>query len=67
MGSMEITEESLVRFRSEYPDFADLCDARDAVVRAIEMHQLSEQALQDKLCEWGHRVKMRYGELSDQT
>ena len=64
---MEITEESFVRFRSENPDFDDLCDARDAVVRAIEMHQLSEEALQDKLCEWDHRVKMKYGELSNQT
>ena len=58
------TMNDFVKLRNENPEFDDMCDARDAVVRAIEMHQLSEEALQEKLREWDHKIKTVYNELS---
>ena len=46
--------------RHEYPDFDDLCDARDAVLRAIEMHQLSADALEERLHQYDHKIEMRF-------
>jgi len=53
-----------VTLRETNPDFDDLCEARDAVLRAIEMHQLSEEALQEKLNEWDHKIKIKFVELN---
>ena len=58
--------KDFVTLRNEYPDFDDLCEARDAVVRAIEMHQLSEEALKEKLHEWDHKIKIKYKELTNE-
>ena len=50
--------------RKVNPDFDDLCDARDEVVKAIRMHQLSEDALQERLREWDHKVESMFKELN---
>ncbi len=50
--------------RKVNPDFDDLCDARDEVVKAIRMHQLSEDALQERLREWDHKVESMFKELT---
>ena len=58
---------SMKRFatlRQEFPDFDDLCDARDAVVQAIEMHQLSADALQERLHQYDHKIETRFHELN---
>jgi len=49
--------------RKENPEFDDLLEARDAIVKAIDMHQLSEEALQENLIMWDQKVLKMHREL----
>jgi len=56
--------KDFVILRKENPEFDDLLEARDAVVRAIELHQLSEEALQENVIVWDQKVLKMHRELS---
>jgi len=47
----------------ENPAFDDLLEARDAIVRAIDMRQLSEEALQENLLVWDQKVLKMHTDL----
>lgn len=53
-----------VDLRNQNPAFDELCDVRDEVVKAIRMHQLSEDALQERLHEWDHKIESMFKELT---
>jgi hypothetical protein len=53
-----------VELRNQNPAFDELCDARDEVGKAIRMHQLSEDALQERLREWDHKIESMFKELT---
>ncbi|NQV91261.1 hypothetical protein HQ489_02195 [Candidatus Woesearchaeota archaeon] len=49
--------------RKKYPDFDDLCDARDEVVRLIGNQRLITEALKEQMYQWDHKIETRYREL----
>ncbi len=54
-----------VDLRNQNPAFDELCDARDEVVKAIRMHQLSEDALQERLREWDHKIETMFRDYTN--
>lgn len=52
------------RLRKENPEFDDLCDARNSVLRVIESHQIAEEALKEKFESWDSKVTSMYEKLT---
>ena len=52
--------------RDENPIFDDLCDARDDVIRVMNVHSVSLDALRTELKAWDKRVTMMYGKLRNE-
>ena len=46
-----------LRLSKENKDFADLCDARNEVVRTIAHHQVVERALLAELDKWDIKIE----------
>ena len=53
------------RLRKEDIIFADLCDARDEVVRTIGHHDVVKRALISELEKWDIKVEKMFGKLAE--
>jgi len=51
------SDDLWLRLRKEDNLFEDLCDAHDAVVRAMEVHSLSLDGLELKKQEWKNKLE----------
>ncbi len=57
MSELSSKEEHLLWLRMRKDDvFDDLCDARDSVVRVMEVHSLSLDALEAELRKWDTKI-----------
>jgi len=53
------------RLRKENKNFADLCDARDEVVRTIGHQDIVTRALVAELEKWDIKVEKMFGKLAE--
>jgi hypothetical protein len=49
-----------VRFRKEYPDFEDLVSERDKILRIMEIHSITMDALKTELKKWDENVEKEF-------
>jgi len=52
-----------VRFRKEYPDFEDLVSERDKIVRIMEIHSITIDALKTELKKWDNKIEKEFQNL----
>ena len=56
-------QKLFVRFRKEYPDFEDLVSERDKIVRIIETHSITMDALKTELKKWDESIEKEFKNL----
>ncbi len=56
-------QKLFVRFRKEYPDFEDLVSERDKIVRIIEIHSITMDALKTELKKWDKNIEKEFKNL----
>ncbi len=56
-------QKLFVRFRKEYPDFEDLVSERDKIVRIIETHSITMDALKTELKKWDKNIEKEFKNL----
>ena len=56
-------QKLFVRFRKEYPDFEDLVSERDKIVRIIETHSITMDALKTELKKWDKNIDKEFKNL----
>ena len=59
--------ELFVRFRKEYPDFDDLLNERDKIVRIIETHLITVDALKTELKKWDNKIEKEFQNLRNKN
>ena len=59
--------ELFVRFRKEYPDFDDLLNERDKIVRIIETHLITVDALKTELKKWDNKIEKEFQNLRNRN
>lgn len=52
-----------VRFRKEYPNFEDLVSERDKIVRIMEIHSITIDALKTELKKWDNKIEKEFQNL----
>ena len=60
------TRELFVRFRKENDIFDDLLSERDKIVRIMEIHSITMDALSVELEKWDARIDKDFGKLLSQ-
>ena len=67
MKDSKLTREEMgklfVRFRKEYPDFEDLVSERDKIVRIMEIHSITIDALKTELKKWDNKIEKEFQNL----
>ncbi len=67
MKDTKLTREELgklfVRFRKEYPNFEDLVSERDKIVRIMEIHSITMDALKTELKKWDNNIEKEFKNL----
>jgi len=67
MKGSKMTREEMgklfVRFRKEYPDFEDLVSERDKIVRIMEIHSITIDALKTELKKWDNKIEKEFQNL----
>ncbi len=56
-------QKLFVRFRKEYPDFEDLVSERDKIVRIMEIHSITMDALKTELKKWDENIEKEFKNL----
>ena len=56
-------QKLFVRFRKEYPDFEDLVSERDKIVRIVEIHSITMDALKTELKKWDKNIEKEFKNL----
>ncbi len=56
-------QKLFVRFRKEYPDFEDLVSERDKIVRIMEIHLITMDALKAELKKWDKNIDKEFKNL----
>ncbi len=56
-------QKLFVRFRKEYPDFEDLVSERDKIVRIMEIHSITMDALKTELKKWDKNIEKEFKNL----
>ena len=56
-----------VHFRKEYPDFDDLLCERDKIVRIMEIHLITMDALKTELKQWDSNIAKEFQRLRNRN
>ena len=71
MKNSKLTDEELgklfVRFRQEFPDFDDLLCERDKIVRIMEIHSITMDALKTELKQWDSNIAKEFQRLRNRN
>ena len=51
------------QFRKKYPDFEDLVSERDKIVRIMEVHSITQDALKTELKKWDNKIQQEFKNL----
>ena len=55
------------RFRKEYPDFEDLVSERDKILRIMEIHSITMDALKTELKQWDSNIAKEFQRLRNRN
>ena len=71
MKDSKLTREEMgklfVHFRKEYPDFDDLLCERDKIVRIMEIHLITMDALKTELKQWDSNIAKEFQRLRNRN
>ena len=71
MKDSKLTREEIgklfVHFRKEYPDFDDLLCERDKIVRIMEIHLITMDALKTELKQWDSNIAKEFQRLRNRN
>jgi hypothetical protein len=56
-----------VRFRKEYPNFEDLVSERDKILRIMEIHSITMDALKTELKQWDSNIEKEFESLRNRN
>ena len=56
-----------VSFRKEYPNFEDLVSERDKIVRIMEIHSITMDALKTELKQWDSNIAKEFQRLRNRN
>ena len=65
--SRERARKLFERFRKEYPDFEDLVSERDKIVRIMEIHSITMDALKTELKQWDSNIEKEFERLRNKN
>ena len=64
MKDSKLTREEMgklfVSFRKEYPNFEDLVSERDKILRIMEIHSITMDALKTELKQWDSNIAKEF-------
>ena len=58
--SRERARKLFERFRKEYPNFEDLVSERDKILRIMEIHSITTDALKTELKQWDSNIAKEF-------
>ena len=71
MKNTNLTQDEMdvlfLKFRKEDATFEDLVSERDKIVRIIEIHSITIDALKTELTKWDKDVSIAFNKLLDKT
>ena len=71
MKNTNLTQDEIdglfLKFRKEDVTFEDLVSERDKIVRVIENHSITIDALKTELTKWDNDVSLAFNKLLDKT
>ena len=71
MNNSNLTQDEIdtlfLKFRKEDVTFEDLVSERDKIVRVIEIHSITLDALKTELTKWDDDVSIAFNKLLDKT
>ena len=71
MNNSNLTQDEIdglfLKFRKEGVTFEDLVSERDKIVRIIEIHSITLDALKTELTKWDDDVSIAFNKLLDKT
>jgi len=71
MNNSNLTQDEIdtlfLKFRKEDVTFEDLVSERDKIVRIIEIHSITIDALKTELTKWDDDVSIAFNKLLDKT
>ena len=71
MKNSNLTQDEIdtlfLKFRKEDVTFEDLVSERDKIVRVIEIHSITLDALKTELTKWDDDVSIAFNKLLDKT
>ena len=71
MKDSKLTREEMgklfISFRKEYPYFEDLVSERDKIVRIMEIHSITMDALKTELKKWDSEIEKEFKILRNQN
>ena len=71
MKNTNLTQDEInvlfLKFRKEDVTFEDLVSERDKIVRVIEIHSITIDALKTELTKWDDDVSIAFNKLLDKT
>jgi len=56
-----------VSFRKEYPNFEDLVSERDKILRIMEIHSITMDALKTELKQWDSNIEKEFERLRNKN
>jgi len=65
--NLERARKLFERFRKEYPYFEDLVSERDKIVRIMEIHSITMDALKTELKKWDSEIEKEFKILRNQN
>ena len=71
MKDSKLTSEEMgklfVSFRKEYPNFEDLVSERDKILRIMEIHSITTDALKTELKQWDNNIEKEFERLRNKN
>ena len=71
MKDSKLTREEMgklfVSFRKEYPNFEDLVSERDKILRIMEIHSITTDALKTELKQWDNNIEKEFERLRNKN
>ena len=56
-----------ISFRKEYPNFEDLVSERDKILRIMEIHSITMDALKTELKQWDSNIEKEFERLRNKN
>ena len=71
MKDSKLTREEMgklfISFRKEYPNFEDLVSERDKILRIMEIHSITTDALKTELKQWDSNIEKEFERLRNKN